>query len=369
MKSDIFSQPHKAVFPGFGGGGKGGGVIGMEKDGVADVSFDNLDKFLLYLKSIGKEDIEIEVIRCIAIHKSGIATNHANSYIGEFLERTDIGVIRDKLTLLCADNDYIYVCPKTRSYKFYYEKYDIINIPYEVDVSIKEVGAAVSGDARDSLTETMKSEQSCIYLFMAVTSKDFFEESLNNRIQQRRKTVVFFPHKKSVDIKVNSGYYANLNSWLEYLKEDRVKAFLDFYYINNKKYKYMYSSCLTENIVRYNYYEYRKDEKIHTGSGRVQVGQKDTSFYDIIKKEYENAFYERIPIGGYCKKEYFFSFLRRNLIKMLFAIFAIIAVIAFVKKEPDISSILVLATMIIGFLQNTINELMKSDKLFNGDNQ
>ena len=333
------------------------------------MTFDNLENFLLYLKTESKEDIEIAIIKCIAMHKSGIDVYHAPNCIESFLGRDDRNIIAQKLTLLNAEEKYIYF--DNESYKFNYEQYNIKDIPFVVEKPIEDCGVAVSSDARKSLKETMQDTQSCVYLFMAITPINFFEELINYRINNGRKTVVFFPHKNCVNINANKGYAEDLNTWLLYHNKHKATDFFKFYLINNKNYKHLYSSCLTENIVRFNYFEYRKDGKFRTGTGRVQAGERNTSFYEMIMKEYEKAFYERMPKWTkYTWKEYVKSFFRKHLIGTTIFIIASCAIVFYlILNQSDstlastVSSIFVLITMIIGFWQGRINDSLKREKL------
>ncbi|MDR1803958.1 MAG: hypothetical protein LBQ94_10160 [Treponema sp.] len=334
------------------------------------VNFDSFEAFLAHLRTVfDKDDIEPEIIRCIAIHKSGFSMDNAHEIIEGFLRRNDRNVIRSKLTFLCDTKDYICLDPD-KFYKFNYEKYVVKNIPYVIEVAIKDLGVAVGGEARKSLEETMKNEESCVYLFMAVTSINYFEELLNNRIQKGYNTVVFFPHKNCINMNANQSYDTDLNTWSQYLENGNARKYLDFYLINNKKYKHLYSSCITKNIVRYNHYEYRDDNMIHTGTGRIQLGKVNTSFYDMVIKEYECAFYEKIPLWKYNKLKCIFSILRRHLIKTIIIILVIGAIGSFIilnrydsTLSSTISSIFILFTMIIGFLQNRINDYLRRERL------
>ena len=333
------------------------------------IEFDNLDSFIQHLKMEGKGDIEIEIIKCIATHKSGIDVSHAPNCIESFLGRDDRNIIGQKLPLLNAEKKYIHI--DKESYKFNYDQYDIKDIPFVVEKPIEDCGVAVSSDARKSLKETMQNTQSCVYLFMAITPINYFEELLNYRISEGRKTVVFFPHKDCVNINANKGYDDDLNTWLLYQNRHKATDFFKFYLINNKNYKHLYSSCLTENTVRFNYFEYRKDGKFRTGTGRVQAGEKETSFYEMIMKEYEKAFYERIPkLTKYTWKEYVKSFFRKHLIETTIFIIAICAIVFYLflnlfdsTLATTVSSIFVLITMIIGFWQGRINDSLKREKL------
>ena len=333
------------------------------------MEFDNLEIFLLHLKTEGKEDIEIEIIKCIATHKSGIDVSHAPNCIESFLTRDDRNIIGQKLTLLNAEKKYIYI--DKESYKFNYEQYNVKDIPFVVEKPIEDCGVAVSSDARKSLKETMQNTQSCVYLFMAITPINYFEELLNYRISKGRKTVVFFPHKKCINVNANKGYENDLNTWLLYQNKHKATDFFKFYLIKNKNYKHLYSSCLTENVVRFNYFEYRKDGKFRTGTGRVQAGEKDTSFYEMVMKEYEKAFYERIPnFTRYTWKEYVKSFFRKYLIGTTIFILAFCAIVFYLVLNlfdstlaSTVSSIFVLITMIIGFWQGRINDSLKREKL------
>ena len=112
---------------------------------MSKMEFDSLKNFLLYLKTEGKGDIEIEIIKCIATHKSGIDVSHAPNCIESFLVRDDRNIIGQKLTLLNAEKKYIYI--DKESYKFNYEQYDIKDIPFVVEKPIKDCGVAVSSDA------------------------------------------------------------------------------------------------------------------------------------------------------------------------------------------------------------------------------
>jgi len=337
------------------------------------IVFDDLDSFRAHLRKENKDDTDIEIIICVAKHKSGIHISNAHSYIESFLERNDRNIISNKLTLLGNEKKYIYLDSNddTNTYKFNYGQYDIKDISYVVEKPIEDYEVAVGAKARKSLKETMQDTQSCVYLFMAVTPVDYFEELLDYRIEKGRNTVVFFPHKKCVNINANPSYEQDFNTWEQYLNKHKGTDFFKFYLINNKEYTHLYSSCLTENIIRFNYFEYRKDGKIRTGGGRVHVGEKNTSFYDMIMKEYEKSFYERIPKWTkYTWKEYIKSLFRRHLIKSLIFTFVIFAIVSYLVLElfnPNLSSIVsstfVLFTMIIGFLQGRINDNLRRKKL------
>jgi hypothetical protein len=333
-------------------------------------SYDNLNAFSQYLKQLGKENIEIEIIEWIAKHKCGIDISHAHTHIEGLLINAPIDrdLINTKLAMLTNEK---YIKIVDGAYKFNNERYTIEDISYIVEKAIKDGGVAVSSNARDSLKRIMQQECACVYLFMAVTPVNYFKELLNDRIQAGRNTVVFFPHKKCVNINANTGYEKDLITWSQYQKDNKATDFFQFYLINNKNYEHLYSSCLTENVVRFNYFEYREDGKIRTGIGRVQIGEKDTSFYEMIMKKYEKAFYERIPILKKNHwKEYITSLFRRHLIKSLIFTFVVLAIVSYPILEPifpdissAVSSIFVLFTMIMGFLQSRISDNLKRKKL------
>jgi len=171
-----------------------------------------------------------------------------------------------------------------------------------VDANCKEtiIFYEVASKFYKKLNEIIETEKSRIYIFMSITHINTIKDSLSVRINNGWETVVLFPHIKCVNEKTNKDYCEVQGSWrgfLKYLERNYVQQHLYFYYINNWKYEHLYSSCWTDSRAIYSCYEYSKDKKIDTRSGYYQVVPVGTSFYDIIKREYENAYYERITFS------------------------------------------------------------------------
>jgi len=341
---------------------------------LGKISFDD---FFSLLKT-EREEIEIEIIRSIAVHKSGMHHSNAHEYIENLLKENDRDrdIIKSKLTLLSNEKKYIYLDDEI--YKFKYEEYDLNNIPFAQENPIKYYGVALGAKARDSKKEVMEKTESCVYLFMADTSTLYFKELINYRINKQYKTVVLFPHEVCFARNERKTYKKNLDGWKDYLQEGRVNNYLDFYLIKNKKYKYLYSSCLTKDIVRFDYYAYSDNNEINTGYGIIQAGEAGTSFYDIVNQGYECAFYEGIPVsvaewnGKFIRNKIgnISSFFRRHLVKIVISTLICGAIAAYIILEligststSTVSSIFVLFTMVIGFLQYRINNLLTKKKL------
>jgi len=335
----------------------------------------NFDDFLARLKT-EKEELEVKIIKCIAQHKSGMHHTNAHEIIEGLIEGGDRDVIQGKLTTISHEREYIYLDEEI--YKFNNKKYDITNIPHIPEKPIESYGVAIGAGARKSKKEMMEHSTSCVYLFMANTSPSFFKDLINYRVAKQYKTVVFFPHEECFVRSEQVAHKKNFAEWKHYLQEEDVKNYLDFYLVKNKKFKYLYSSSLTRDIVRFNYYMYRDNAEIHTGYGIIHVGEAGTSFYGMIKQEYERAFYERIPVsvakwnnnsikkilGRVC------SCFRRHLVKMIMFALACGAIAAYIilavlgsESASIVSSIFVLFTMVIGFLQHRINNILAKGQL------
>jgi hypothetical protein len=326
---------------------------------------------LEYLRQKVPDELTKNIIVCVAEYKSGMVLQNAVEYISDCIKENDANAIQQRLTTLSAQGDYIRVVDNCL-YMFNYDKYNINDIKYVLDEGIKDSGVAIGKDARKDLEDMMKKEESCVYLFMGDTGVDYFKELLKHRITNRRKTVVLFPYKKCFDTNLNQQYNNNLNTWKDFLWEDGVGKFFEFYIIHSRDYKYLFSSTLSKNIARFDYYEYNTARRVSTGYGRIHTGKNDTSFYDIIKQGYENAFFKRVSIrpskNGIKLLPKLFSYLRIYMIQVIFCVVLVVAIVLY-KLLPDknlASYIFAVVTTIVNILQNCINKHLKGVLNFEG---
>ena len=92
------------------------------------------------------------------------------------------------------------------------------------------------------------------------------------------------------------------------------------------KYRSLYTSLLTKNFARFNYYQYGEDGVVRSGVGEL-LGSKDrnNSLYDIVKQEYTQAWNDRI---GLCKIDVWSGISRFVINRILWIIIVLIIIVS-----------------------------------------
>jgi hypothetical protein len=270
------------------------------------------------------------------------------------LQNKDIGAIMAALTIktrsdiigISGDNE-------KREYTLietFKEQLIDIEISYIAVVLFENYGNAK--ESRQSLNDIFINENNTLYLYLALTPPEGFPK-LRDRINAKKKTIFFMSHKSNFS---TEQYDICIKKWIDFIRESG-KEQVEFYLVKNQKkenektidcYKFLYSSLLAQNTVRFNIYKYNENGKVVTGIGNLIESQmNENSLYDITKRAYTDAWNERIGVRQISIKEW----LRRWLINRIqWLFFIIILIIAGVIVYNDINLASNIASIVICFI-------------------
>ena len=192
-------------------------------------------------------------------------------------------------------------------------------------------------DARDSLNRIFREEKNTIYTYIAITSHTAFP-MLPERVENENITVFLMSDKNCLHHSTDKKEWQKIyNEWTNFiLSNTNRKKYVRFYLVNNHtkdekrivrdKYRFLYTSLLTRDYARFNYYQYEKDGVVRSGVGELLGSIKENnSLYDIVEQEYTQAWNERI--GVYKIKKW--GWLGRIFInKILWIIIALIVIVS-----------------------------------------
>jgi hypothetical protein len=265
------------------------------------------------------------------------------------------------------------------------ERLKDIKIPYIGVVLFKNYGNAK--EAKPSLNEIFNEENNNIlYVYLALTPPEAFP-SLESRIAKKNKTIFFMSHKRNFH---KEHYDDCMKKWVDFIKKHG-EGLVEFYLVkyfkkeNGKKidsYRFLYSSLLAQNTVRFNIYKYNENGKVETGIGNLLESQimDKHSLYDIVEHAYIDVWNKRIGVWKIDKKEYLRRLFVNNFFWILFIIIMIFSIFIFVlinrcqtKSIHNLLMDFISAMSIIGFLlslcKQKIIKIFRKQELFLRENQ
>jgi len=262
-------------------------------------------------------------------------THHSSIHFKELDEKNMheilLGLVNKK-TISC--NNEIYILTN--------ELFEIIknvNISY-IDVAINFRLYKGAKNAMPSLNSIFENNKNTIYVFLAITPHDIFYE-LKNRIKRQRKTIFFMPTENCFRNKNEKNKHRIvLKKWIEFIKNNKNESeFIEFYlvsnYVSNKNndcYRFLYSSLLAKDTVRFNIYKYEGDGSVVTGIGDlIECQGNENSLYDIVERGYTDVWNDRIGVRQINKYIWIKRFIANHLYWILFLVVMLVSTIIFFK--------------------------------------
>ena len=222
--------------------------------------------------------------------------------------------------IICLHNDKYTL---TDNFK---EEFKGIDITYITPAIIIEKYDGAT-EAMQSLNDIFISEQNILYIFLAITPHEAFEK-LQYRIDKKLKTIFFMSHKDCFCHKLEKKEHKKiLEEWIKFInKNEYVEFYLVRNYKKNDTYRFLYSSLLARNTVRFNAYKYKKNGEAETRVGNLlECKMNENSLYDIAERGYTDAWNERMGVRKINKLTWVRRGLANNFYKILFSALAITA--------------------------------------------
>jgi len=326
------------------------------------LSEDELSLLKYFVQTIG-HSLNIHEITC-----------HASIYFRE-LDRKNIheilvGLLNKKI--IESNKNEIYTL--TESFKDNIKNVDIIYISAAIDIKTYEDTKI----AMPSLNKILLEDENTVYVFLAITPHYVFDE-LKERIKRQRKTIFFMSDESCFRNKNEKNKHRDiLNGWIEFVNINKGE-YIEFYLVknikNNDNFRFLYSSLLAKNTVRFNIYKYNGDGGVVTGIGNlIECKMNENSLYDIVERGYTDAWNERIGVWKIDKKIFIKRIFANNLYWLLFSFVMLIGAIFFSLTKNSLLDFLTafISVMgVIGFLlslcKKKITKLFHKQKLFYKD--
>lgn len=253
---------------------------------------------------------------------------------------------------------YIKEIEATGRYIFDYEKFNIDKDCVEYfnnsSVIVENHMEAHSSYALKTLRELCCNLQNkTVYLFIVMTDPDVFLDIFDFRTDNGLKTILFMPAKNNIQEEKHKNYSEVYGKWVTLFhdKNDKFKKLVKLYTVKNN-YKYLWSSCLTEKTVRFNCYEY------HSGTtryGNILQTNNDTTLYDLVKREYQKAYQEKIPMKEFERGRWlYYRYILPYSTKILLFIIVFLAAICCILDMLIISGIFSMLIIVVSFISNDI---------------
>jgi hypothetical protein len=159
----------------------------------------------------------------------------------------------------------------------------------------EQLDAPHSAEAMATLHALFLEETRPIYLGLDITAPTVFEK-LAERSRKGLMTVFVMPHRSLIPPERHAHYNEIRRQWVTFVRELPASARRNIRLrISKRSYRYLHTSALTADYVRFNCYWY---EQRTTRSGTMVKAQKGSSLYELVYREYAEAVANASPIAS-----------------------------------------------------------------------